>query len=541
MNNFKRTIFKSLLFGALLTSTLAVGTGGALATVINFDDLGPVIGVPDPNNPNSGIGDVPAGYMGFNWYEFGVTHKDYYGITFSWPGTGYEFGVVSGNYAAYNKWGAVASVDGSPFVFRSAYLTTAEYETLQVTVTGYRGGNVIYTTTVDTFMTTPTMFAFPADKVDTVSFAPGVGDGVFVLDNFTYSTIPVVDAGENIQVSSESQHTVIIHGTATDEDGESLVYRWREGRNVLSDWQAVGPNGSADLDLGPVPAFTVGDHTLTLDVKLSNAEIMESDDMILTISNSAPHAAPTGAGTYEVAAPITLGGEVSDYDGDLLTFQWLEGSAVLFNDTVAAIFGGASVPLPNHSVNNLNVGTHTLTLRVSDGINAPVSKDITAKVIDDQAPTLAPKPDKSILWPPLHQMVPVTIVVNAVDNSGGPVTLTVTVTSNEPHISKECHEPERDWTTPVIDQATGVITLNLRAERNPKGKGREYTITITATDQSGNKSQAVVKITVASVYRGDCDYWWDHYHNDNRSRWNAPGYKEWFDDFYSDWFRGQQH
>jgi hypothetical protein len=78
---------------------------------------------------------------------------------------------------------------------------------------------VVYTTTVDTFMTTPTMFAFPADKVDTVTLAPGVGDGVFVLDDLTYSTIPVVDAGVNIEVSSEEQNTVIIQGTASDEDG----------------------------------------------------------------------------------------------------------------------------------------------------------------------------------------------------------------------------------------------------------------------------------------------------------------------------------
>lgn len=310
---------------------------------------------------------------------------------------------------------------------------------------------------------------------------------------------------------------------------------------MLSNWRAVGPNGEAHLDLGPVPSFTAGDHTLTLEVKLANADIMESDDMILTISNSAPHATPTGAGIYQFAAPVILGGEVADYDGELLTLQWLEGDTVLFEDTVAAVYGGDSVSLPARSLNNLSIGTHTLTLLVSDGINTPVSKEITVTVIDNQAPTLVPKPDKSILWPPFHQMVPVTIVTNAVDNSGGPVTLTVSVTSNEPNNHNGCHEPDRDWTTPVIDQTTGVITLKLRAERNPKGKGREYTINITATDQSGNKSHAVVKITVARFYLGDCDYWWNYWHNRYKDRWNDPGYKEWFDDFYSDWFKGQKH
>ena len=535
--------------GALLNLLLIVAmlwaatTAGA--TVINFDDLGPVIGDPNMTYANGqfadpGIGAVPVQYAGFTWSMFWGVHKDYYSIAWGWPGTGYENGVVSGSYAAFNNWAAVASVDGRPFVFRSAYLTAAVYDTLQVTVTGYREGAMVYAVTVDTQMASPTMFAFPAAKVDTVSFTPGIGDGVFVMDDFTYATIPVVDASVNIQVASDSQSTLVIHGTAADGDGESLVYRWLEGQNVLSDWKDVGPNGQADLNLALLPAFPAGDHTLTLQVKPRNIPNFtpESDDMILTVSNSAPHATPTGAGSYEAGAPVTLGGEVSDYDGDTLTYKWIEGSTVLFQNTVAAVYGGASVPLPGYVTNALSVGTHTLTLRVSDGTNAPVSKDITVKIIDDQAPKLAPKADKSILWPPFHQMIPVTIVANAIDNSGGPVTLTATVTSNEPNSRKECHEPDKDWTTPVIDQTTGVITLKLRAERNPRGAGREYTITITATDQSGNSSKAVVHITVARFFVGDCDYWWNHWHNNNRNRWNDAGYKDWFDNWYSDWFRG---
>jgi hypothetical protein len=53
-----------------------------------------------------------------------------------------------------------------------------------------------------------------------------------------------------------------------------------------------------------------------------------------------------------------------------------------------------------------------------------------------------------------------------------------------------------DWTTPVIDQVTGIIYLQLRAERSGSGNGRVYTITIIATDASGNSSQANVQIIV---------------------------------------------
>ncbi len=51
-----------------------------------------------------------------------------------------------------------------------------------------------------------------------------------------------------------------------------------------------------------------------------------------------------------------------------------------------------------------------------------------------------------------------------------------------------------DFTEPVIDQDTGVITLQLRSERKGQGTDRTYTITVTATNGSGNSSDAVVEV-----------------------------------------------
>jgi hypothetical protein len=117
--------------------------------------------------------------------------------------------------------------------------------------------------------------------------------------------------------------------------------------------------------------------------------------------------------------------------------------------------------------------------------------------VDDISPTLAPVPDKTTLWPPNHKMVTVSIVANASDDSGGPITLGAIVSSNEPENGLGDGDTAPDWTTPVIDQTTGIITLQLRAERSGKGNGRVYTVTITATDESGNTTQASVDITVA--------------------------------------------
>ena len=104
-------------------------------------------------------------------------------------------------------------------------------------------------------------------------------------------------------------------------------------------------------------------------------------------------------------------------------------------------------------------------------------------------PTLAPNPNKTILWPPNHKMVDISIEANANDNSGI-LSLSVAIESNEPQ------EETPDWTDPVIDQETGLISFQLRSERSGSGDGRTYSVTITATDSSGNSSEALIEIIV---------------------------------------------
>ena len=199
---------------------------------------------------------------------------------------------------------------------------------------------------------------------------------------------------------------------------------------VLQDWMNVGAGGSAVIDLVSIPTLSIGEHHLVLEV--SDGECTVADEMILTVNNSAPSAAATGGGTYEIYGLVALGGQVSDFDGDALTYAWKEGEATLYTGTIATNPLGAPIDLPALLISNLAVGTHIITLQVSDNVNPPVSSSITVNVIDTTAPVLAPTPDKTILWPPNHQMVAVTIFANASDNSGLPVHLTATIASNEP-------------------------------------------------------------------------------------------------------------
>lgn len=337
---------------------------------------------------------------------------------------------------------------------------------------------------------------FVADTGVSDRYGPGGPGSVIKLSLGPQNHCPTANAGNNLTIIGEGQKTTIIMGAATDPDGDSLTYRWLEEGTELITSQSVGTNGECPLDLSSLPYFFLGTHYLTLEV--TDGKCTSTDEMILTVDNSAPHPAATGGGTYEISSPVILGGQTSDFDGDSVFYVWWKGETKLFSGQVDTIYGGEPANLPKKTLPNLSLGDHTISLCVNDefNANAPVCQDIMVRIIDITAPTLSLVPDKAILWPPNHKMVNVTIQANAIDNSGGPMSLTAIVTSNEPEDGLGDGDMSPDWTEPMVDQTTGVITLQLRAERSGRGNGRTYTITVIAEDDSGNSSQANVNIIV---------------------------------------------
>jgi hypothetical protein len=327
----------------------------------------------------------------------------------------------------------------------------------------------------------------------------------------TNNSPPEADAGENLALGSADLGSTVVEGRVSDPDGNPCTFRWLESDKVLADWQPAGANGEAPLALAAVDGLTLGEHTFTLEV--SDGEATAQDTLILTVGNSPPNVVPSGNGVYEILTPVTIGGEVADFDGDPVVYQWSEGDTVLFSGTVetAPILESAAIPsiemappveagnpvaLPEHVLSSLSIGTHFMVLSVSDGVNEPVQKEITVEVVDTGAPTLSPRVSRSILWPANHWMVPIRIATRARDNSGEPVALSVMVTSSEAQSGLWRRDRAPDWTTPVINPRTGVICLKLRAERSGCGQGRVYTIYITATDVAGNSSQSLVDVFV---------------------------------------------
>ncbi|MFC1738457.1 hypothetical protein ACFL1G_05330 [Planctomycetota bacterium] len=335
------------------------------------------------------------------------------------------------------------------------------------------------------------------------SWLPGTGRGYdFIITRFIGQSnqAPVADAGDNLVIASADQAYTMLYGMATDPDGDLLDYRWLEGEQVLLDWSAVGAGGEAYLDLGTLPYFiSIGNHTLTLEVY--DGQITTSDDMILTIQNSPPEAqpAPSSQDVQIGIDPIVIVAQVSDFDGDLLSYEWLkDGVPLVALGNIQTTPGGDPIYIPELSIGpgdlRFPLGEHQIELRVDDSINEPMSAFVSVNVIDTTDPSLIPIPSDTMLWPADHQMHDITIQANAFDNGGGAITLSVEVISSEPEDGIGDGSTEPDFVIVSIDSQTGLIELQLRAERAGKGDGRTYTIIITATDASGNSSTAEVQI-----------------------------------------------
>lgn len=97
----------------------------------------------------------------------------------------------------------------------------------------------------------------------------------------------------------------------------------------------------------------------------------------------------------------------------------------------------------------------------------------------------------SVLWPPNHKMVSVTVSATVTDNQDPNPTLTITTVT-----SSEADDGQGDGNTSGDIVITGDLTVDLRAERSGKGLGRSYTINVQAEDASGNVANASVIVTV---------------------------------------------
>jgi hypothetical protein len=136
------------------------------------------------------------------------------------------------------------------------------------------------------------------------------------------------------------------------------------------------------------------------------------------------------------------------------------------------------------------LGNTTVTLTVTDSHGAMSSCTAIVTVVDETPPSITNvSATPSVLWPPNHRMVDVTVKYDATDNCG-PVTCALSVSSNEPIDGLGDGDTAPDWE--VVD----AHHVRLRAERSGTANGRVYSITITCSDGTGNTTVKRVTVSV---------------------------------------------
>jgi hypothetical protein len=138
-------------------------------------------------------------------------------------------------------------------------------------------------------------------------------------------------------------------------------------------------------------------------------------------------------------------------------------------------------------------GTTTVFCTAVDTKGNETAGQFDVVVQDTTAPQITvATANPSVLWPPNHKMVPVTLTVQATDAlDPAPSIQIVSVSSNQPVNGTGDGDTTPDW---VI---TGPLTLQLRSERS-HGVDRVYTITVSATDLYGNVGTATIAVRVTN-------------------------------------------
>ncbi|MDH5627172.1 MAG: T9SS type A sorting domain-containing protein, partial [Candidatus Krumholzibacteria bacterium] len=107
---------------------------------------------------------------------------------------------------------------------------------------------------------------------------------------------------------------------------------------------------------------------------------------------------------------------------------------------------------------------------------------------DPTPPAIVVTLDPDELWPPNHKWVEVSATVTVSDQQDpAPVFVLESITSNEPGGAEDVKDAA--WGTPDV-------AFKLRAERNGKGRGREYAVVYAASDATGNVARDTAYVVV---------------------------------------------
>ncbi len=219
--------------------------------------------------------------------------------------------------------------------------------------------------------------------------------------------------------------------------------------------------------------FGLGSHNVTLTVA-DDRGLYSTCEAVVTVVDDVPPTITVPPDRLFTTGPgATLGGVVlNNLDSSLGVATAVDNCSTLTPERTGVPAG-----------NFFPIGSTTLTYEATDAKGNKAMAEQKVTVIDNTAPTISgASVSPSVIWPPNGKMIDVVVSYNAVDNSGTIVT----------GLSISSNEQTSAGSMLVLDNHR----VRLRAERADKGKGRIYTIVITATDPYGNSFQQSVTVTV---------------------------------------------
>jgi N-acetylneuraminic acid mutarotase len=219
------------------------------------------------------------------------------------------------------------------------------------------------------------------------------------------------------------------------------------------------------------------------------------------VINNAPRALADAPAAAECDSPggalLTLDGTASEdpdslpgTNDDLPTIEWFENAG-----QPSEQFLGSGPVIST----TLPLGTHRISLRVTDTVGASDTSTLLVTVRDTTAPRLVVAASPATLWPPNHALLPVQIAWQAQDLCDpNPSVMLETVISSEPDDAADSGDGHTSGDIAGAELMTPDARVRLRAERSTNGPGRTYSLTYRARDASGNGS---LQGTVVSVPR----------------------------------------
>ncbi|CAA6802528.1 MAG: Chitinase, partial [uncultured Sulfurovum sp.] len=188
---------------------------------------------------------------------------------------------------------------------------------------------------------TGNIFEFPiksdANIASVTSTLSSINDRINVL--------PIANAGAD-QTITQGDSIILDGSNSSDYDGSIRSYTWKEDDVVLSTNVSFTKSN-----------FSRGTHTITL-IVTDDDNATSSDDVQIKVEGILVNQAPiANAGidqTVDAGTAVSFSGSGSDSDGTIASYRW------------TASDGTELSTLQNFSKSDLSVGTHTITLTVTD-------------------------------------------------------------------------------------------------------------------------------------------------------------------------------